>query len=73
MDYGYQRAPSAREWRAPHHPNGVARQRQREALESCGQPVAAVCWARLTSYTPGTSRIARMRPGRPAASGSCSV
>ncbi|GGV92286.1 hypothetical protein GCM10015535_53040 [Streptomyces gelaticus] len=70
MDYRYQRLPAGQARRAPRHPNESAR---RTAPGRLRQTVAARCRARLTSYTPGTSRMARIRAGSPAASGSCRV
>lgn len=55
-------------------PGGWAADRNRVGgAEAAGQSAAAGCWARLTSYTPGTSRMARISDGSPAASGSCRV
>lgn len=49
-------------WAGATEPSGAVR-----------QSAAAGCWARLTSYTPGTSRMARISAGSPAASGRCRV
>ncbi|CAM5671792.1 hypothetical protein SVIOM342S_10192 [Streptomyces violaceorubidus] len=46
---------------------------QRPEAGAGGQAPVGCGWARLTSYTPATSRMARMRAGSRAASGSTTV
>ena len=59
--------------RRAHGRDGARRAHPNGGLRAAVSRSAAGCWARLTSYTPGTSRIARIRAGSPAASGSCRV
>lgn len=79
MDHGYQRAATGRGRRATAPPERVARRLftvrsgalSRQAPS--GQARCAGAWARLTSYTPATLRMARIRPGSRPASGSSTV
>ncbi len=80
MQYGYQQRPAdmrtprsapTRKWASY-----GSQTRRRAALfpgPMANAQVMAGCWARLTSYTPGTLSMARIRAGSRAASGSWRV